>query len=74
MALLTSLAACAASDPSVPAGHQPNEETAVLEAMDRYMTAISANDLEAMAGMQTVEPDACTELRPAGASGVRPAD
>jgi hypothetical protein len=39
----------------VPAGHQSAEETAVLEAMDRYMTAISANDLHAMAAMQTSE-------------------
>ena len=58
MAILALLSACAPAappTPPVPAGHQPAEETAVLEAMDRYMTAISANDLRAMAAMQTPE-------------------
>jgi hypothetical protein len=44
--------------PSLPAGHQTGEEAAVLAAMDRYMSAISANDLEAMAAMQM--PDGMT--------------
>jgi hypothetical protein len=39
----------------VPAGYQSGEKTAVLEAMDRYMTAISESDLQAMAAMQTPE-------------------
>jgi hypothetical protein len=34
-------------------GHQAEDETAVLAAMDRYLAAISASDLEAMASMQT---------------------
>jgi len=58
MAILASLSACAPSaTPAPPAAaeRQPDEETAVLEAMDRYMTAISANDLQAMAAMQTPE-------------------
>ena len=58
MAILALLSACApAVQPAspIPAGHQSDEETAVLEAMDRYMTAISANDLHAMAAMQTSE-------------------
>ncbi len=38
-----------------PAGHQAGEETEVLAAMDRYMRAISANDLQAMAAMQTAD-------------------
>lgn len=36
-------------------GHQPAERAAVLAAMDRMMLAISANDLEAMAALQTPE-------------------
>ena len=58
MAILALLAACVPSAPPappVPAGHQPDAEAAVLAAMDRYMTAISANDLQAMAAMQTPE-------------------
>jgi hypothetical protein len=58
LASLALLSACAPSAPPaqpVPAGHQSDEETAVLEAMDRYMTAISANDLQGMAAMQTPE-------------------
>jgi hypothetical protein len=38
--------------------HKAGEETAILETMDRYMLAISANDLEAMASMQM--PDGMT--------------
>jgi len=57
-ALLLVWTPLAPSVPSVPAGHQPDDEKAVLEAMDRYMTAISANDLQAMAAMQT--PDGMT--------------
>lgn len=41
--------------PSPPAGHQAGEEAAVLSATDRYMAAISANDLEAMEALQTPE-------------------
>lgn len=41
-----------------PPGHQVGEEAVILETMDRYMRAISANDLEAMASMQT--PDGMT--------------
>lgn len=61
IAVIALLSACASSAPPtqrVPGGHQPDEEAAVLEAMDRYMTAISASDLEAMAAMQT--PDGMT--------------
>lgn len=54
-ALFSACAPAAAPAPDVPAGHQSDEETAVIAAMDRYMTAISANDLEAMAAMQTPE-------------------
>ena len=62
--LMTILTLLSASTPSaapptpVPAGHQPAEEAAVLEAMDRYMIAISTSDLQAMARMQT--PDGMT--------------
>lgn len=37
--------------PTLPAGHQQGEEAAVLAAMDRYLTAISARDLQSMAQM-----------------------
>ena len=55
-----------AGTPAVPspAGHQPGEEAAVLAAMDRYLAAISTNDLAAMASLQT--PDGMTTRRPAG--------
>ena len=66
------VAACASPAPPVlaaPAGHQAGEEAAVLAAMDRYMHAISANDLEAMAAMQT--PDGMTyRARAAGGGGM----
>jgi len=58
MAILASLSGCTASSPPPPlvsAGHQSDEKAAVLQAMDRYMIAISANDLQAMATMQTPE-------------------
>jgi len=52
------VAACASPATPAPAGHQAGGEAAVLAAMDRYMHAISANDLAAMAAMQT--PDGMT--------------
>jgi len=55
------LASCASTPvpvPPTPAGHQAGEEAEVLAAMDRYMHTISANDLQAMAAMQT--PDGMT--------------
>jgi len=44
-----------AGTPQAPSttGHQAEDETAVLAAMDRYLAAISASDLDAMASMQT---------------------
>ena len=57
-ALALLLTSCAPTPPPaapVPAGHQPGEEAAVLATMDRYMHAISANDLEGMAAMQTAD-------------------
>jgi hypothetical protein len=59
--ILTSVTTCAFADPPAvfaPAGHQSKDETAVLETMDRYMVAVSANDLKTMAAMQT--PDGMT--------------
>lgn len=56
--LLATCASPAVPVSQAPAGHQPGEEAAVLAAMDRYMHAISANDLQAMAAMQT--PDGMT--------------
>jgi len=44
-----------------------DDETAVLAAMDRYLAAISANDLAAMASMQT--PDGMSYRARALASG-----
>jgi hypothetical protein len=54
IAILTLLSACKAPVPPIQhiaVGHQPGEEAAVLEALDRYVTAISENDLEAKAAM-----------------------
>jgi len=56
--LLTSCASTPVPAPPAPAGHQAGGEGAVLAAMDRYMHAISANDLQTMAAMQT--PDGTT--------------
>ena len=58
IAILTLVSACGASAPPTPhiaEGHQPGEEAAVLEALDRYVTAISETDLEAQAAMLTPE-------------------
>ena len=57
-ALLASCGPTPEPVPSVPAGHESGEEAAVLAAMDRYVTAISANDLQSMATMQL--PDGMT--------------
>ncbi len=61
IAMMTFLSACGASAPPTPhiaEGHQPGEEAAVLEALDRYVTAISESDREAQAAMMT--PDGMT--------------
>jgi hypothetical protein len=58
LAMLGSVAFAGTPAAANPPGHQVGEEAAVLGAMDRYMTAISANDLGAMASMQT--PDGMT--------------
>ncbi|MDX1440332.1 MAG: hypothetical protein R3284_10570 [Rubricoccaceae bacterium] len=71
-AIAVLLTACGASAPlvqTIPEGHQPAEEAAVLEAMDRYMIAISESDLDAQAAMQT--PDGMTyQWRPSESSGM----
>lgn len=54
IAVLMFLSACGASAPRmqpIAEGHQPGEEAAVLEALDRYVTGISESDLEAQAAM-----------------------
>jgi hypothetical protein len=56
--MLSAVGFAAAPAAVSPSGHQVGEEAVVLETMDRYMVAISANDLEAMASMQT--PDGMT--------------
>jgi hypothetical protein len=56
--ILIFLAACAAPAPPmqhIAEGHQPGEEAAVLEVLDRYVIAISETDLDAQAAMQTPE-------------------
>jgi hypothetical protein len=60
MVLAMSCASVLADTPAAsgPAGHTVGEEAAVLAALDRYMLAISANDLDAMASMQM--PDGMT--------------
>jgi len=57
----------ASSPPTKPAGHQPSEEAAVLAAMDRYLTAISASDLKTQDEMQM--PDSMTWRARAAESG-----
>ena len=55
--------------PSIPAGHQVGEESAVLAALDRFVHAISARDLRTMAAMQT--PDGMTYVaRPKQGGGL----
>lgn len=54
-ALFFAHASAARSAPPAPTGKQLDEKTSVLAAMDRYMTAISAKDIQAMAAMQTPE-------------------
>ena len=50
------LAFCAtAHAQTLPAGHQPGEEAAILDVMDAYMHEISANDLPAMEARQLPE-------------------
>ena len=58
---MTALGTAAPAGPpaaSPKAGNAGGEETAVLAAMDRYLTAVSARDLDAMASLQT--PDGMT--------------
>jgi hypothetical protein len=55
LVIVSGCAPTASPEPPDPPGHQPEGEAEVLAAMDRYMTAISANDLRAMAAMQTPE-------------------
>lgn len=54
IAILISLSASADAAPptqQTAEGHQPGEEAAVLELLDRYVTAISETDLDAQAAM-----------------------
>lgn len=55
---------------SVPVtGHQPGEDAAILAVIDRFMAAISANDLQAMAALQM--PEGMTyRARPADGGGI----
>jgi hypothetical protein len=58
IAVLILLPACQAPSPPtqhITEGHQPGEEAAVLEALDRYVTAISESDFEAQAAMMMPE-------------------
>lgn len=57
-AVLSIFGATAQAEHTSIEGHQSGEEAAVLDAMDRYMTAISESDLEAIAALQT--PDGMT--------------
>lgn len=69
IALLLSWGTLASQVQRVPEGHQSEEETAVLVAMDRYMTAISESDFEAQAEMQA--PGGMTyQWRPAENGGM----
>ncbi len=67
LAVLGAVAQAEVPAASSPAGHQAGEVSAVLAAMDRYLTAISTDDLDAMASMQT--PDGMTYRARAMESG-----
>jgi hypothetical protein len=54
LALITPCHAVAAK-PAVPANGESSEKAAVLAALDHFVEAISANDLQAMRKMQTPE-------------------
>lgn len=56
--LVARSAHASSAPPPQPVGHQPGEEAAVLAAMDRYLTAISASDLKTQDEMQM--PDSMT--------------
>ena len=56
--LAAASAHAATAPPTKPAGHQASEEAAVLAAMDRYLTAISASDFKTQEEMQM--PDSMT--------------
>lgn len=69
LAVLSGCAGPAPLEQGLPKGHQSGEEAALLQAMDRYLTAISKGDLKAMAAMQT--PDGMTyQWRPAEDGGM----
>lgn len=51
-ALSLGLFASAAAAQTAP-GHQPGEEAAILETLDRFMAAINTQDLDARAALQT---------------------
>jgi hypothetical protein len=53
--LAVPLALAVTAEAQQPAGHQPDEVAAVLEAMDRYLEALAANDMRAMEQMQTAD-------------------
>jgi hypothetical protein len=53
--LLVAHASAAPPAQPTPAGKPPDEKASVLAAMDRYLTAISSDDLRGMAAMQTAE-------------------
>ncbi len=66
---LAFLSACATTSEfvrPVAAGHQAGEEAAVLQAMDRYLTAISVNDVGAMAALQMADGMTFVERPKAG--------
>jgi ketosteroid isomerase-like protein len=68
-AFATALFACAAALADVP-GHQPGAEARVLATVDRFIAAISARDLVAMAALQM--PDGMTFVsRPQEGGGNR---
>jgi hypothetical protein len=55
IAVFSSLLLACASALADPPGHQPGAEAQVLATVDRFVAAISARDLEAMAAMQMPE-------------------
>lgn len=68
LAVLSAHALAAPPSPPAQAGQQSDEKTSVLAALDRYVTAISTDDIKTMAAMQT--PEGMTYRASAAEGGV----
>jgi hypothetical protein len=69
--IIFALALCfsGAAAAQTPAGHQPGEEAAILDTLDRFMQAINTQDFEARAALQT--PDGMSYIGVTAQDGSR---